>query len=368
MVRVGPNVYRGDYTPLHLAVLDRHAPSVAELLAAGAHPNSEVLGTGFTALDLAVSEGATELIPILVRAGGRPSMSAWRYRNQPDLREVVALLDEELERNRAVQVAEELALTPWRIEEARRLIELGSFEEAQSVLEPVRARDTEESLHMRIRTLIAAGHRREAMEEAACVFALYRDEGRYRQALMVAREMRKICPGSPRPYELELRFLVSLGCAEEAARCQAALMGLFEGRERAACERRFQLLLRAEGNIPKPRTVTEITPSAWDGPAWFTPGANLPAPAAPSMEEWELRFLGGRRSLPWPGLRGEAAWSRYEALRGDLVLNVWEEYAPVALRMRPGRADLGPGTYVYPDDQSWSLVVTRDGDVVLIEL
>jgi hypothetical protein len=86
------------------------------------------------------------------------------------------------------------------------------------------------------------------------------------------------------------------------------------------------------------------------------------------MEEWELRFLGGRRSLPLPGLRGEQAWARYQQLRGDAIVNVWEEYAPIAVRMRAQQSDLGPGTYVYPDDQSWSLVVTRDGDVVLIEL
>lgn len=361
-----PNVYRGDYTPLHRAVLGGQLEPVEELLAQGAHPNSEVLGTQFTALDLAVSEGATSLIPSLVRAGGRPGMQAWRYRTSPVLRAAVALLDEELERNRAVEVAQELALTPWRIGEAGRLLELGQAEEAEAVLEPVRGwlRDNEESLHLRIRALVANGHLTTAMEEACAVFMLYRDEGRYRQALMVAREMRKLDVTSPRPYELELRFLIELGCLEEAARCQEALLAVLPAQEEQACRARYRILLRTGGAIPKPRAAIEIAPSSWEGPTWFSePGLNLPAPAAPSMEEWTARFASGRKARD--------AWQRYEELRGNQVVNVWEEYAPVAERLRASRRDLegrAASVYVYPDDQSWSLAVLRTGEVVLYEL
>ncbi len=362
-----PNVYHGSYTPLHQAVLAQRAESVEELLAQGAHPNSEDLREGFTALDLAVARNQKELIPLLVRAGGKPSMRAWRYRSSPDLREAVALLDEELLQHRAVEVAEELALTPMRIEEARRLLDAGQVEEAQSLLEPIRGwrTDTHESLHMRIRTLIAAGETQAALEEAAAVFALYRDEGRYRQALMVSREMRKIDSRSPRPYELELRFLVELGCLPEAARCQQELLEhTLEPVERAACARRYELLLRTERNIPRPRAP--MIPKAWEGPQWFegTAGGNLPAPAAPSMEEWEARFLKSPRRTVH---RAEQAWARFEELRGDLVLNVWEEFAPVAERKRTVQRNLR-GVYVYPDDQSWSLVLPRSGEVLLIEV
>lgn len=377
MYPMEPNVYRGEYTPLHQAVLERRAARVAALLAEGAHPNSEVLGEGFTALDLAVSRGALELIPLLVRAGGKPGVNAWRYRSDPGLAAAVALLDGELERHRAVEVAEELALTPWRIQEARRLLEEGAVEEAQSVLEPVRGwrRDTDESLHMRIRSLIAQGQSGQAMEEAAAVFALYREQGFYRQALQVSREMRRIDPSSARPYELELRFLVDLGCRPEAERCQQELLRLHLGDpvEQEACRKRFDLLLRSERTIPLPRPPLEMEPLAWEGPAWFEPAGNLPAPAAPSMEEWEQRFLGGRQG--WEGLEGrsgvtfgEQAWARFAELAGDRLLHVWEEYAPVTERRRPARPDLAPGTFVFPEDQSWSLALLRSGRVVLIEL
>ncbi|GMU52802.1 MAG: hypothetical protein AMXMBFR33_19480 [Candidatus Xenobia bacterium] len=400
-----PNVYYAEgYTPLHLATLSDRLEEVQVLLAQGAHPNAEVLAPGaigFTALDLAVSRRLTRLIPVLVRAGARPGARAWIYRENPANRELVAHLDEELRRNRAVEVAEQLAQTPWRIQEARRLLEEGQHEEAQVTLEPLRGwgPETDDSLHLRIRSLVATSQPAQAMEEASVVFAFYRDQGLYRQALLVSREMRKIDPQSARPYELELRFLLDLGCPEEARRCQEELLELHRRRgdrsEERGCERRFQLLQRAASLSPpepRPRPSLGSGPAVWEGPSWFesdSPGLNLPAPAAPSMQEWQQRFLGGRRyDWDWTpahlsSLTGrrvstdQAARERYELLRRSQSLNVWEEYAPVVQRMHaPSLRELedqqlswdAAMLYIFPDDQSWSLVLTRRWEVYLIEL
>ncbi len=400
-----PNFYYAEgYTPLHLATLSDRLEEVEVLLARGAHPNAEVLASdavGFTALDLAVSRRLTRLIPLLVRSGARPGSRAWIYREDPANRELVAHLDEELRRYRAVEVAEQLAQTPWRIQEARRLLEEGHHEEARVTLEPLRGWDpeTDESLHLRIRSLVATHQPAQAMEEASVVFAFYRDQGLYRQALLVSREMRRIDPRSARPYELELRFLLELGCLEEARRCQEELLELHRRRgdqsEERGCERRYQLLQRAASlapSEPRPRPNLGSGPALWEGPSWFepdSPGLNLPAPAAPSMQEWQQRFLGGRRyDWDWTpahlsSLTGrrvstdQAARGRYELLRRNQSLNVWEEYAPVVQRMHaPSLGELehqqlcwdATMLYIFPDDQSWSLVLTRRWKVYLIEL
>jgi hypothetical protein len=107
------------------------------------------------------------------------------------------------------------------------------------------------------------------------------------------------------------------------------------------------------------------------------------------MQEWQQRFLGGRRyDWDWTpahlsSLTGrrvstdQAARERYELLRRSQSLNVWEEYAPVVQRMHaPSLRELedqqlswdAAMLYIFPDDQSWSLVLTRRWEVYLIEL
>lgn len=184
-----------------------------------------------------------------------------------------------------VDVAEswvaESHLLPW-IEAAQKQ---GKWSEAERLLHWVLRHTTqdERTYHSRIRGFLAEGLKDQALEEAALVFCFYRERGRFPQALQVARAMRKIVPQSPRPYELEIEYLLELGWQARARQSFEGLVKLCnEPQEKKAAEIRFDLLLKR----PQQRLPSRF-PQAWTLPpaVGLGEGCNLPALLDDDMEQ-----------------------------------------------------------------------------------
>ncbi|MBI3927104.1 MAG: ankyrin repeat domain-containing protein [Armatimonadetes bacterium] len=284
-----PSVYAdfpgAAWTPLHLTVF-LGLPEVSEfLLDAGANPNAEILPSlrdgayaetvGMTSVDVAVILDHEALVELLVRRGGRCGRRGLQVSNRA--RKTLAY---ELEKARSVERAESLVveavLLPL-VEKAQREKDWDEADRLQRVIfrhDGVRTM----SRHLRIRGLLARGRTEEALEEASLIFVSYRNRGRYREALQIARCMRRIDPDSARPYELEMEFLVELERVEEAGHCCHQLLEIHrrrdDSRANKACRARFDLLCRR----PQVRAISR-RPQAWTAPqpnASGNPG-NLPA-------------------------------------------------------------------------------------------
>lgn len=122
----------------------------------------------------------------------------------------------------------------------------------------------------------------QALEEAALVFCFYRERGWFTRALQVARAMRKIAPRSPRPYELEIEYLLESGWQARARQSYEALSEILEKpQDKRAAELRFKLLL----NRPHQRLPSRF-PEAWIVPPSVGRGesCNLPALLDDDME------------------------------------------------------------------------------------
>ena len=263
-----PNVYAhvscGEVTPLHLAVY-RSLPRVAEkLLVAGANTNSVVLDgslKGLTAVDLALALKEQELVNLLIEHGGRPGPST----------PLNDTLRYQLEKKITVEAATGIVAAPVLrplIEEAQRRRD---WDEADRLIRKVSDYDGEDEAcyHLRIRGLIARGKVDEALEEASLVFLLYRRWGRYREALLVARSMRRIAPYSARPYDLEMEFLVEIGWLDQAKEVLSQQIDLHRSTDNAveivACKARFALLCKRpqtarNSRLPKPWQAPEALP------------------------------------------------------------------------------------------------------------
>ena len=282
-----PNVYAviscGEVTPLHLAVY-RSLPMVVEkLLRAGANPNSLVLGgslRGLTALDLAAALQEQPLLDLLLDHGGRPGPG-----NTP----LAQGLKHQLEKKMTVEAATGIVVAPVLkplIEQAQKR---GDWDEADRLIRKITDYDGEDEAcyHLRIRGLIARNLTDEALEEASLVFLLYRRTGRYREALLAARSMRRISPESARPYELEMEFLVEIGWMEQARDVLSSLIELHRRTDSAveivACKSRFALLCK------RPQTARNSRlPTAWQAPEALPRSnpSNLPALIEDEQPDW----------------------------------------------------------------------------------
>lgn len=171
-------------------------------------------------------------------------------------------------------------LLPW-VEAAQ---QQGKWSEAERLLHWVLRHTTqdERTYHSRIRGFLAEGLMEQALEEAALAFCFYRERGRFTRALQVARAMRKIAPRSPRPYELEMEYLLELGWQVRARQSFEGLVDILEKpHEKRAAEIRFELLLKR----PQERLPSRF-PEAWTAPPALSSGesCNLPALLDDDME------------------------------------------------------------------------------------
>ena len=186
--------------------------------------------------------------------------------------------------DRAESLVSERHLLPF-VEQAQRQ---NRWDESEQLLFTVLRHTTriDRTHHARLRLLLARGHTEAALEEAALVFALYREQGRFIQALQVGRAMRRIDPHSARPYNLEMEYLLDMGCQQQAEECQQQLLQMLktsgQSHEVQSSNVRFQLLLRRPQQRQRPRL-----PRSWNvsPPLPGGTGSNLPALLDHEMEQ-----------------------------------------------------------------------------------
>ena len=302
-----PNIYADfpgvSWTPLHLAVYRRLEGVVQALLAALANPNAQALPStqdgplrslvGLTSVDLAVTLDQEALVALLVRNGGRSS-----HLTSPPLNRARETLRHELAKARCVGSAESLVVEPLFLPQVQRAQHNQDWEEADRLLMRILTHEGEgeQTFHLRIRGLLARRKLKEALDEASLIFLNYRRQGRYLEALRVARGMRLIDPRSCRPYDLEMEFLSELGWLDQAHRCLHQLVELHirTGRTQdiPACRARFEILRRRPGSRASARH-----PGAWTVPEALSQGssANLPALPEEDPPSWWTRL----RQLWW---------------------------------------------------------------------
>lgn len=198
-------------------------------------------------------------------------------------------MEQDWAKRRAIESATGLVVGPVLRPYIEKAQDHGDWDDADRLMHRILRYEGEDEpcRHLRIRGLIARGKTDDALQEASLVFLLCRRTGRYREALHVARTMRRIDPNSVRPYELEMEFLVEIGWAEQA---RGALQKIIEIHRRAedlpeimAAKARYSLLCK------RPQTLlSSRLPRAWQAPEEMPSGnpSNLPAVIEEDAPEW----------------------------------------------------------------------------------
>lgn len=199
--------------------------------------------------------------------------------------------------DRAESLVSERHLLPF-VEQAQRQ---SRWDESEQLLFSVLRHSTrlDRTHHARIRLLLSRGLHDSALEEAALVFSLYRRQGLILRALQVCRAMRRIDPRSARPYNLELEYLLDLGCQQQARDCQKQLLSMLEAsgqhQEVGSSQARFQLLLRR----PLQRRLPRL-PQSWEASPPLAEGDHHNLPALRDEENPETLWWGEEGGSPDP--------------------------------------------------------------------